>query len=213
MSTSADNPGSARPRWVVTSSDGAVYRFSGGARAIVDEVIPDGTQVETIRFEVDLDPGWRLTTVLRIGDGGAEPIEVCFSEIGGESDRSRWELFKTLGMGGARSQIKSGLELLQLQLPTSESLRLTSRRPGRRARPDSFYAAKAKAWCEALAAHPERPTRFLVECYPSTTVKGWQGWLKIAEQRGLFERPSGGSAGRAVGQMTAEGMKALGGPR
>ncbi len=209
MSTSTDNPGSKRVRWRVITVGGQVFKFEGGPRFVVGDVLPDGAEIDSIEFEMDLDSSWRLTAVLRIGEGGAEPVELRFSEMDGAPGGSRWELFKTLGMGGARRTIGTGLELLALSLPTSEALRLTARRPGRRARPDSFYAAKAKAWCDALEVHPDRPTRHLAELHPSTTVKGWQGWLKIADQRGLFERPVGSSAGRAAGQMTNLGIQAL----
>ena len=187
-----------------------VAMFAGGSRFVVGDVLPDDMQVETIEFGMDLDSSWRLTAVLRIGEGGADPIDLRFSVLDGAPEGSHWEMFKTLGVSGARSTIRTGVELLAAVLPTSEAIRLSPRRPGRRARPDGFYAAKAKAWCEALAVHPDRPNQHLVELHPSTTVTRWQGWLKIAEERGLFERPvDGAKSGRALGWMTDRGNEAL----
>ncbi len=208
MSISSDNPGSENLRWTVNTISGRAFNFNGGAGFVVGDVIPDGEEIQTIEFGMDLDPSWRFSVVLSIGPRGVEPVDVRFSELGEASTGDRWALFKTLGMGAAGRTIDSGLEVLTPLLPTAEALRLSCRRPGRRARLDSFYAAKAKAWCDALGEHPERPTRHLVEVHPSTTVKRWQGWLKIAEQRGLFERPPG-AEGRAAGQMTTKGQMAL----
>ncbi len=97
MSTSTDNPGSKRVRWRVITVGGQVFKFEGGPRFVVGDVLPDGAEIDSIEFEMDLDSSWRLTAVLRIGEGGAEPVELRFSEMDGAPGGSRWELFNQHG--------------------------------------------------------------------------------------------------------------------
>jgi hypothetical protein len=95
-------------------------------------------------------------------------------------------------------------------------------RPGRRGRPDLFYAERVAQFVRALDEEPDTPIRWLVEHVewpvaepkPRTgdggrrwsrddaKSKQWRAWLAEAKKRGLLADRPDGLSGRTGGRMT-----------
>jgi hypothetical protein len=83
---------------------------------------------------------------------------------------------------------------------------LAMRRPGRRGRDDTFYAAWAARYV-AVCATTRRPYAVLVRDHPDHSERTIRDFVHKARSRGLL---LGGSAGRSGGRLSAKAERLLG---
>ena len=171
--------------------------------------MPDEASVAALWVDVTIDEWWTASIAITPSEQGAMVREMHLRGRADGEPMLSSRLLRRLGMTEIREQLDADLRTMAVGLPTGAALRLSPPRPGKRARPDSWYAQRVREYERALVAAPDRPVRWLVEQHPETSRSKWYGWFKIAEERGLMEGRPGPRTGEAGGRLTPKGRAAL----
>lgn len=179
-----------------------------------DPFDPEAERVPPPWVDVIFDPGEGGALVrLRLEHGGGgEPVRTQFEvhDRAGELT-TRW--LRRLGQAAALERVDRALEDWAVGQFLGAEWRATVARPGRRGRPDRFYAEWAHRYVTALEEGGD-PVRRLVEQEAAegrhTTEKAVRAYLYQARQRDLLTPAPPGKAG---GELTDNGRAVLGGGR
>jgi hypothetical protein len=211
MSTSAIKDETPKSnQWTVISTAGDRAAFEIGDDWLVGAPLPDEAVLDTIVVEYVMpDAPWIMTATIKTGGRSAVLRSVRIDPKDHEGDEilsSR--LLRSLGQPKFRDVIRDGLDQLSAVLNTADMMSLAPARPGRRERPDSYWASLAAEWLRAFDDDPTRPSALAAERSDRTSDQ-WRSYLDRAAERGLFERTKGEPGRAGGGRLTPRGHAAL----